>query len=481
MKDVVIPGCHFPVLFPVFKGGKETQEGMFILDLEKAAAWIETISVERFPVSPSTMFPWVLGSNLQPAPLFFSVSHQIVIPDPLTMDFSYLNPIQIPTSAFNLFHYTTTGRPCQFDPSLAVSTYQPNALQVSNIHPNYATYILQIVGLSQAFVPNPGYELMKIRAALEANEERKLYFPAALKMNFTEKRDWAIRLTDAHRDFEVTFMEGVSRPFITVRGEAAVDFLTTEGFEEVVMDKIKQNFASNKIIVFDVPTHIDHMSLKFGKNIFWVKRRYVKRQPRPQLIVSLKGSIPDKFYVPTLGYRSIAVVTNLPLFCLGCSRWGHFKDECNEEAYRCRFCAGDHNSLECLAKIKMNIHIPPRCCNCGEEHNANSDKCRMRPHTTFKMITHPPADETIRNCESIAATADCAAAAAASALAIERDQIRIALLQKAMVEIEMLRLLVLELRNRNAFLLRNDIRRCSENGSGGAKGICPPGTNKKFL
>ncbi|XP_066968861.1 uncharacterized protein [Macrobrachium rosenbergii] len=404
------------------------------------------------------------------------------------MDFSYLNPILIPTNVFNLFHYTTTGRPSQYDPSLAVSTFQTNAVQVNNIQPNNATYILQIVGsnenrangLSIAQHHNHGYELMKIREALEANEKRKLYFPAALKMGFKEKRNWAIRLGDAHRDFEVTFMEGVSRPFITVRGEDAVDFLTTEGFEEVVLDKNKQNFMSNKIIIFDVPTHIDHMSLKFGKNILWVKRRYVKRQPRPQLIVSLKGSIPNKFFVPTLGYRSIAVVTNLPLFCLGCSRWGHFKDECNEEAYRCRFCAGDHNSLECLAKIKRNIHIPPHCCNCGEEHNANSDKCRMRPHTTFKMITHPPADETIRNCDSIAATAASAAVAAASALAIERDQIRIALLQKAMVEIEMLRLLVNELRNRNAFLLRNDIRRCSENTSGG-RSIHPSGTNKKFL
>ncbi|MPC73527.1 hypothetical protein E2C01_067861 [Portunus trituberculatus] len=39
----------------------------------------------------------------------------------------------------------------------------------------------------------------------------------------------------------------------------------------------------------------------------------------------------------------------------------------------------NHDSRECIAKLKENVKIVPTYCNCGESNNANSLHCKKRP------------------------------------------------------------------------------------------------------
>ncbi|XP_068244040.1 uncharacterized protein [Palaemon carinicauda] len=415
------------------------------------------------------MFPYFVGNSYDRNPLFFRLSHPIVFPDPLAMNFHLVNPIHLPINISNFSATTTTyRRSFDYYPSVIASCLR--LTNPSTIQQNYANYNGILInnerhmnGIATVHeVIDPNLQRDSAIEILEVDQTKELYFPGDTGMDFREKKRWTFRLRDAYKDFGVTFMDGLSKPFITVKGAVAVNYLTTVGFQGIILHKYKHTINSSKIIIFDVPIHINCSSLDFGSNVLWIKRRCVRGQPRQQLIASIKGPIPNRFFVPSLGYRAIAIVTNLPLLCLICSRWGHIKDDCIEDTYRCRFCSGIHNSQECLEKIRNNIHVPRRCCNCGDAHNASSEYCPMRPRTTFKMISHPSIYEAIRNCESIVSAAAAAISAAASAIAIEKDQLRIAILERALSETEMLKLLVKSVKDHHAFIMQNVNSHCAE-------------------
>ncbi|KAG0725832.1 hypothetical protein GWK47_037823 [Chionoecetes opilio] len=69
----------------------------------------------------------------------------------------------------------------------------------------------------------------------ELNQRKRLYFPTGDLMTLSQKRVWAARLAVKHREFRPLLKEGVNRPFVTVEGQAAVDNLTSVGFQDTVL------------------------------------------------------------------------------------------------------------------------------------------------------------------------------------------------------------------------------------------------------
>lgn len=148
------------------------------------------------------------------------------------------------------------------------------------------------------------------------------------------------------------------------------------------MEKPDGREKCHKVIIYDVPTLIDPDDLSFDERFVWVKRRVVKLKdavsPKPQLVALMKGSLPEKVFIPCLGYKYVSLYNETPVLCYKCSKWGHMQYKCYND-FRCRFCGKNHDSRECIAKLKENVKIVPTCCNCGESHNANSWHCTKRP------------------------------------------------------------------------------------------------------
>ncbi|XP_045123589.1 mucin-7-like [Portunus trituberculatus] len=74
----------------------------------------------------------------------------------------------------------------------------------------------------------------------------------------------------------------------------------------------------------------------------------------------------------------------------------------NEKADRLAQCALQDDTVDlgteytlraqCLDKIKEGTKIPPRCCNCGDDHNVHSTLCTVRP----RPQREPATDEVSR-------------------------------------------------------------------------------------
>ena len=211
---------------------------------------------------------------------------------------------------------------------------------------------------------------------------KRLYFPNNLEMDYHNKLRWAVRLYKEYHEFEVLFKEGRHRPYITVKDDKAVEHLSTIGFENVVLEIPRDSDKYTKIIVFEYPVYMDPQDLLVDERIVWAKRREVsykgKKEVKPQLIALIRGETPGRIFVPCIGYRKVAVYHENPILCFKCSKWGHMAFKC-QNGYRCRYCSKNHDSTECGDKIKENIRITPKCCNCGEGHNASSWLCKKRP------------------------------------------------------------------------------------------------------
>jgi len=236
------------------------------------------------------------------------------------------------------------------------------------------------------------------------NGRQTVYFPLTADMDFNQKLQWTVKLCKYHKDFEVMFKDGKYRPYVTVKDERAVDFLTTKGFEGIVMEKPDGREKSHKVIIYDVPTCIDPEDLPFDERFVWVKRREVKLkgkvEPKPQLIALLKGSVPERVFIPCIGYKYVSVYNETPVLCYKCSKWGHMQYKCYND-FRCRFCGKNHDARECIAKLKDNVKVVPTCCNCGESHNATSWLCKKRPQGNLHKISGGNASEPTRHVQAL--------------------------------------------------------------------------------
>ena len=212
-----------------------------------------------------------------------------------------------------------------------------------------------------------------------SSERRRLYFPNDTQMSFHEQLLWAATLGRKHKHLKPLLKEELNRPYLTVEGDEAVKFLTTEGFQNVIMKVPDHNERYTKVIVYMYPVILEPDFILDDERFVWAKRREVKGEKKNQVIALMKGEeIPERIFISGIGYRKIARYIDQPVLCYKCSRWGHMAWKCQND-FRCRYCGGKHNSLDCGSKIKTGQRITPRCCNCSGEHNAGSMLCEKRP------------------------------------------------------------------------------------------------------
>lgn len=126
------------------------------------------------------------------------------------------------------------------------------------------------------------------------------------------------------------------------------------------------------------PVILDPNFLLDDDRFVWAKRREVKGEKKNQVIALMKGGVPEKVFISGIGYRKVAKSIEQSVLCYKCSKGGHMTWKCQSD-FRCRYCGGKHNSLECGGKIKNGQCVTPRFCNCSGEHNANSVLCEKRP------------------------------------------------------------------------------------------------------
>lgn len=68
--------------------------------------------------------------------------------------------------------------------------------------------------------------------------------------------------------------------------------------------------------------------------------------------------------------------------CKRCQEWGHATSNCHAKA-RCLKCADNHLSFECT----KSKELPAKCCNCGEDHPANSEQGRVYINAVSNLNT----------------------------------------------------------------------------------------------
>lgn len=135
---------------------------------------------------------------------------------------------------------------------------------------------------------------------------------------------------------------------------------------------------TNKIIIFRYPVWLDPDFLMDDSRILSVRRNKVRRVDKSQVIALMRGDIPESIFVNGLGKRKVARYTEEVDMCMKCSRWGHQAWSCQMDE-RCRYCGGSHYSTRCGEKIRANMRVVPKCCNCGGPHNARASFCPKRP------------------------------------------------------------------------------------------------------
>ncbi|XP_076062105.1 uncharacterized protein LOC143037565 isoform X1 [Oratosquilla oratoria] len=117
----------------------------------------------------------------------------------------------------------------------------------------------------------------------------------------------------------------------------------------------------------------------------------VGKNPRPQLLGAVSGPIDTETHIIGVGRKRVAPYVPEPDLCQKCSKWGHKSWRCRTTYVRCRYCAGGHLSEECWEKIQQKVAVPPKCCNCGGQHNASSPVCPKKP----RYKTLPPSIPSI--------------------------------------------------------------------------------------
>jgi len=225
-----------------------------------------------------------------------------------------------------------------------------------------------------AFVPNGN-----ARETTDEEEPDHLHFPNNCKLSDMEKRRW-FKVIYNKFGSKVALKNGVKRIFIICHDKEATRYLV-----ENVIDGVKLVGAdgrTRKIVILNFPIYHDENLFLENEHVKWVRRLKHYGEGAPKILAGIKGVLP-KFIEDYPGEEfsnryKVEIYFPPPMLCNKCSSWGHVFRDC-KGSYRCRYCAGDHDSRICREKIGNGENIPRKCVNCGLSHNANSWACLRCP------------------------------------------------------------------------------------------------------
>ncbi|MPC32385.1 hypothetical protein E2C01_025695 [Portunus trituberculatus] len=97
--------------------------------------------------------------------------------------------------------------------------------------------------------------------------------------NGAGRRVWAVELAVQHREFRPLLKEEVNRPFLIVERPAAVDHLTTVGFQGIVLADLGKVEKLTKVFITRYDRELDQeMMLINDENVVWAKRHMINKQ-----------------------------------------------------------------------------------------------------------------------------------------------------------------------------------------------------------
>ena len=213
-------------------------------------------------------------------------------------------------------------------------------------------------------------------------------FPDDCDLSLENKYIWYMALLKQYPECKPLFKEGRNAPYISLQNGQQFEMLITEGFQGQVMKPMAD--LRRTVIVFDVPTYISTNLLECPPGFLWLKRRMIGNTPRPQLLGAIAGKIDSEVHIIGVGRKRVAPFVPEPDLCKRCSKWGHKSWKCRAAYVCCRYCAGGHLSQECWEKIQQKIKVPPKCCNCGGQHNASSPVCPRKPRNNRSQPPNLP-------------------------------------------------------------------------------------------
>ncbi|MPC40827.1 hypothetical protein E2C01_034396 [Portunus trituberculatus] len=205
-------------------------------------------------------------------------------------------------------------------------------------------------------------------------------------MTLSQKRVWTAQLAVKHREFRPLLKEGLNRRYVTVEGQDALNYLTTVRFQDIVLVDHGKIEKLTKVFIAPYDKELDQELLVTSHADVWAKRN-VNKQVKASVVALIKHVAPDRIWVPGKGWRKVRRYVELPHMCFNCCRHGHKAWRCRYDSV-CRFCSGKHSSKDCGEKIKNGEKIPPKCCNCGQDHNAGSVKCEKTTEENNSTIFH---------------------------------------------------------------------------------------------
>ncbi|XP_045111710.1 leucine-rich repeat extensin-like protein 3 [Portunus trituberculatus] len=113
--------------------------------------------------------------------------------------------------------------------------------------------------------------------------------------------------------------EGRHRPYLTVNPwSPAYHMLVKEGFLGLTMTPADPDARQQMVIVHGVSTAINVDLLSMLEAFFWLKRRVVAGEPRPQPLGLVEGALPSSVHLHGLGRFHMGLYTPEPDLCSHC-------------------------------------------------------------------------------------------------------------------------------------------------------------------
>ncbi|MPC35982.1 hypothetical protein E2C01_029422 [Portunus trituberculatus] len=213
-------------------------------------------------------------------------------------------------------------------------------------------------------------------ACSDRKQRRHLLFPTGHGKTTSELFSWFTALLKQYPDLEPLYKERQNQPYITISTDSFFyDTMVSEGFLGLVMERPGEE-STHPVIIHGVATHINVNLIEVPAGFHGLKRKMVGQMPRPQLLGVVTGKVPSEVHLLGLGRRLA----------------GNTRNGIASLSPRCRYCAVPYKAAQCLDKIKEGTKIPPRCCNCGGDHNDQSILCTVRP----RPQREPATDEVSR-------------------------------------------------------------------------------------
>lgn len=224
-----------------------------------------------------------------------------------------------------------------------------------------------------------------------------LFFPKTCDLNNEERSLWINECRKEGYNLTCIYGKQNHNPIPVAHDQQTIEKLTAEEHNGVILYIPSPKVHATKVIIKGIHPSIPLSIIEEAcPNMKGLVRNKFSTTHR-EVIGWWNGTVPKYLILEFANTRyPIEEYINKPRVCNNCSLHGHTSDNCTKNA-RCRYCAGEHHSSECLTKIQNGIHVAPKCVTCGRGHNANSAECQEHNGILNRSTLNTEAPSTPEN------------------------------------------------------------------------------------